>query len=147
MQGILDDAASLKAAPEDWRDSFVRLAKRAPPRSEAENIAQRFRAHGRTYIRFITTPECKPRNNLSEQAHRFVVIGRRSRREPAVPADSGRAREPEPPRPRAPSKVDQCSRSSALPSRRTSTARTLRPCYARGIEHTAAMDPDALKIP
>ena len=77
VQGNLDDYASLEAALEGWRDSFVQLAKRAPPRSEAENIGQRFRAHGRTYVRFITSPDCKPANYLAEQALRFLVIDRK----------------------------------------------------------------------
>ena len=50
---------------------------RAPPRSEAQNLAERFRKHGDAYFRFITTPGMEPTNNLAEQAIRFVVIDRR----------------------------------------------------------------------
>jgi transposase len=48
-----------------------------PPTSEAANLARRFKKHGTSYIRFITTPGIEPTNNLAEQAIRFVVIDRR----------------------------------------------------------------------
>jgi len=59
------------------RVDLVTTAKRAPPRSEAQNLAERFRKHGDAYFRFITTPGIEPTNNLAEQAIRFVVIDRR----------------------------------------------------------------------
>ncbi|MFC1586924.1 IS66 family transposase [Planctomycetota bacterium] len=59
------------------RDQLIATAKRAPQRSEAQNMAQRFRQHGNAYFRFITTPGIEPTNNLAEQAIRFVVIDRR----------------------------------------------------------------------
>ena len=43
---------------------------------EAFNMAQRFRANGKAYFEFITTPGIGPTNNLAEQAVRFVVIDR-----------------------------------------------------------------------
>lgn len=49
---------------------------RVPRTAEAENMAQRFHQHGDSYIRFITTPDIEPTNNLAEQAIRFVVIDR-----------------------------------------------------------------------
>ena len=49
----------------------------APRRTEAQNIAQRFRKHGKAYFEFITTPGIAPTNNLAEQAIRFVVIDRK----------------------------------------------------------------------
>src|ERR1035437_5466067 len=55
------------------------MGKRAPQRTEAQNLAQRFREHGEAYFRFITTPGAAgidPTNNLAEQAIRFVVIDR-----------------------------------------------------------------------
>lgn len=59
------------------RDEFVAMAKRAPQRKEAQNMAERFRKHGKAYFQFITTPGIEPTNNLAEQAIRFVVIDRR----------------------------------------------------------------------
>jgi transposase len=58
------------------RRDLVATAKRAPQRSEAQNLAKRFRLHGEAYFRFITTPGVEPTNNLAEQAIRFVVIDR-----------------------------------------------------------------------
>jgi len=49
---------------------------RVPNTSEARNLANRFREHGASYLRFITTPGIEPTNNLAEQAIRFVVIDR-----------------------------------------------------------------------
>jgi transposase len=55
---------------------LLKVGRRAPRRSEAQNLAKRFRLHGQDYIRFITTPGIEPTNNLAEQAIRFVVIDR-----------------------------------------------------------------------
>jgi len=63
-------------AMEKARCDLLRVAKRAPQRSEAQNMAKRFRLHGKAYFRFITTPGVEPTNNLAEQAIRFVVIDR-----------------------------------------------------------------------
>ena len=49
---------------------------RVPSAREAQNLANRFRKHGESYVRFITTPGIEPTNNLAEQAIRFVVIDR-----------------------------------------------------------------------
>ena len=43
---------------------------------EAQNMANRFRRHGKAYFEFITTPGIGPTNNVAEQAIRFVVIDR-----------------------------------------------------------------------
>jgi transposase len=48
-----------------------------PSSAEAQNLADRFRNHGESYLRFITTPGIEPTNNLAEQAIRFVVIDRK----------------------------------------------------------------------
>lgn len=48
-----------------------------PDTKEAQNLAKRFRKHGASYLRFITTPGIEPTNNLAEQAIRFVVIDRK----------------------------------------------------------------------
>ena len=53
------------------------MGKRAPQRSEARNLANRFRLHGEAYFRFITTLGIGPTNTLAEQAIRCVVLDRR----------------------------------------------------------------------
>jgi transposase len=45
-------------------------------KTEAKNMATRFRKHGNAYFEFITTPGIDPTNNTAEQAVRFVVIDR-----------------------------------------------------------------------
>jgi len=45
-------------------------------KTEAQNMANRFRKHGKAYFEFITTPGIKPTSNVAEQAIRFVVIDR-----------------------------------------------------------------------
>lgn len=62
---------------EQARRDLIAVAKRAPDRRQAQNLAKRFRLHGESYFRFITTPGIEPTNNLAEQAIRFVVIDRR----------------------------------------------------------------------
>ena len=58
-------------------DVLCRTAvKDVPGTAEAKNLARRFKKHGASYIRFITTPGIEPTNNLAEQAIRFVVIDR-----------------------------------------------------------------------
>jgi transposase len=70
------DAARFRRALEQARDRVLKVGKRAPPRTEAQNLADRFRRHGQAYFRFITTPGIEPTNNLAEQAIRFVVQDR-----------------------------------------------------------------------
>lgn len=62
---------------ENARVEILKVAKRAPQRTQAQNIARRFRKHGKSYFEFITTPGVEPTNNLAEQAIRFVVIDRK----------------------------------------------------------------------
>jgi transposase len=69
-------AARFQRALERAGDRVLKVGKRAPPRREAENLADRFRHHGAAYFRFITTPGIEPTNNLAEQAIRFVVQDR-----------------------------------------------------------------------
>jgi len=64
-------------ALEAARRDILAVARRPPPRREAQNMARRFREHGEAYFRFITTPGLDPTNNLAEQAIRFVVIDRK----------------------------------------------------------------------
>jgi len=66
-----------QAELEEIRDRLIETAMAAPERSEAQNMANRFRKHGKAYFEFITTPGVEPTNNLAEQAIRFVVIDRR----------------------------------------------------------------------
>ena len=67
-------AELLAALPEQgWTQATFRV----PDTKEAGNLANRFHDHGREYLRFITTPDIEPTNNLAEQAIRFVVIDRR----------------------------------------------------------------------
>jgi transposase len=70
------DAARFQRALERARDRVLRVGRRAPPRAEAQNLADRFRKHGAAYFRFITTPGIEPTNNLAERAIRFVVQDR-----------------------------------------------------------------------
>lgn len=56
---------------------WAEVVYRVPNTAEAQNLAQRFRKHGESYLRFITTPGIEPTNNLAEQAIRFVVIDRK----------------------------------------------------------------------
>jgi transposase len=69
-------AAQFQRALAQARDRVLKVGKRAPPRREAENLADRFRRYGAAYFRFITTPGLEPTNNLAEQAIRFVVQDR-----------------------------------------------------------------------
>ena len=66
-----------RRALEKARRHVMAAAAWAPRRSQAQNLAKRFRLHGDAYFRFITTPGVEPTNNLAEQAMRFVVIDRR----------------------------------------------------------------------
>ncbi len=58
-------------------DAVLHRAKRAPSRSEAQNIAERFREHGRYYFTFLNVPGIEPTNNAMEQRMRFVAIDRK----------------------------------------------------------------------
>lgn len=71
------EAEAFQRALARERKALVAVAKRAPDRTEAQNIAERFRKHGDAYFQFITTPGIPPTNNLVEQAIRFVVLDRR----------------------------------------------------------------------
>ena len=53
------------------------ILRQVPATKEAQNLANRFRKHGESYLRFITTPGLDPTNNVAEQAIRFVVIDRK----------------------------------------------------------------------
>ena len=60
------------------RRALIANARRAPPRSEAQNIAARFRGKAAdAYFEFVASPGVEPTNNLAEQAIRFIVIDRK----------------------------------------------------------------------
>jgi transposase len=56
---------------------LIATARRAPDRTEAQNIAKRFRANATSYFTFMDVPGVEPTNNRAEQAIRHVVIDRR----------------------------------------------------------------------
>lgn len=63
---------------EKQKRKIIRIAKYEAPQSrEAQNMAIRFRKHGKAYFQFITIPGIEPTNNIAEQAIRFIVIYRR----------------------------------------------------------------------
>jgi len=80
--GIIHAKGDMKPARFQWalekaRQKIILKARSAPDRSEAQNIAARFRENAAAYFEFISSPGVEPTNNLAEQAIRFVVIDRR----------------------------------------------------------------------
>ena len=71
------DPALFQAKLEKARERILKVIRCAPLRSEAQNIAKRFREHGKAYFLFITTPGIEPTNNIAERAIRAVVIDRK----------------------------------------------------------------------
>jgi len=69
--------AGFERAIDRARTDLVRTAKRAPQRTEAQNLADRFRNHEDAYFEFLTTPGVQPTNNWAEQDIRHVVIDRK----------------------------------------------------------------------
>jgi transposase len=59
------------------QEAVVSRARRAPSRSEAQAIAQRFRDHAPFYFTFLAVAGIEPTNNSMEQRMRFVAIDRR----------------------------------------------------------------------
>jgi len=64
-------------AAEQAKRAVLKVARRPPRRSEAQNIGERFRQHSEHYFRFLVTPGVEPTNNAMEQRFRFVVIDRK----------------------------------------------------------------------
>ena len=64
-------------AAERAKREVLKVARRPPARSEAQNIAKRFRQHAEHYFRLLETPGVEPTNNAMEQRFRFVVIDRK----------------------------------------------------------------------
>jgi len=59
------------------RLDLEKTATRAPMRTEAQNIAKRFKDHKGAYFEFLTTPGMGPTNNVAEQEIRHLVIDRK----------------------------------------------------------------------
>lgn len=70
-------AASWQRAAEKARRAVLEAVRRPPPRSEAQNVAQRFRAHADQYFTFLELPDVEPTNNAMEQRFRFVAQDRK----------------------------------------------------------------------
>jgi transposase len=58
-------------------DAVLQRAKRAPQRSEAQNLRERFCEHGSSYFTFLKVPGIEPTNNAMEQRMRFVAVDRK----------------------------------------------------------------------
>ena len=59
------------------RGEVLAVARRAPTRTEAQNMAKRFRDHGDAYFTFLDTPGIEPTNNGPERQIRFLAIDRK----------------------------------------------------------------------
>ena len=59
------------------RRELLAVVRRAPMRTEAQNIAKRFRTHGDAYFTFLNTPGIEPTNNGPERQIRFLAIDRK----------------------------------------------------------------------
>jgi transposase len=58
-------------------EAVLHRAKRAPQRTEAQNMRKRFCEHGEYYLTFLKVPGIEPTNNAMEQRMRFVAIDRK----------------------------------------------------------------------
>jgi transposase len=59
------------------RGEVLAVVRRAPLRTEAQNMAKRFRNHGNAYFTFLDTPGIEPTNNGPERQIRFLAIDRK----------------------------------------------------------------------
>jgi transposase len=59
------------------RQEIVQIVRRAPLRTEAQNLAKRFRDHGPYYFTFLERPGVEPTNNGIERQFRPVIIDRK----------------------------------------------------------------------
>lgn len=76
-RGDLPDWAFEVRLAEARADMLHQALSDVPATRASQNMAARFRKHGKAYFEFVTTPGVEPTNNLAEQAIRFVVIDRR----------------------------------------------------------------------
>jgi transposase len=58
-------------------EAVIHRARHAPQRTEAQNIAGRFRDHATYYFTFLHVPGVEPTNNAMEQRMRFLTIDRK----------------------------------------------------------------------
>jgi transposase len=70
-------AESWQRAADKARRAVLEAARRPPPRSETQNVAERFRAHADQYFTFLELPAVEPTNNAMEQRFRFVAQDRK----------------------------------------------------------------------
>jgi transposase len=72
-------AAGFARSMDRIRRRFLKAARRPPPHSEAQPLADRFRDRkvAAAYFTFLTASNIEPTNNRTEQALRFIVIDRR----------------------------------------------------------------------
>ena len=62
----------------EWAQKEVlQVVRRAPSRSEAQNIAERCREYGEYYFTFLKVPGVEPTNNAMERGFRHLVIDRK----------------------------------------------------------------------
>lgn len=59
------------------RKEILHTVRRAPCRTEALNIAQRFRDHGQYYFTFLDRSGVEPTNNAIERQFRFLIVDRK----------------------------------------------------------------------
>lgn len=70
-------ASAVQQRLDKRRAELLTTAKRAPPRKEAQNIANRFRDYADDYFRFLVDWSIEPTNNSRERALRHAVIDRK----------------------------------------------------------------------
>jgi transposase len=75
-RGEMPAARWIRAA-EQARQEVLKAVRRPPQRTEAQNIADRFRKHGPYYFTFLGQPGVEPTNNGMERQFRYVVIDRK----------------------------------------------------------------------
>jgi transposase len=59
------------------RKEILHTVRRSPLRTEAQNIAKRFRDHGPYYFTFLDRPGVEPTNNGVERQFRFLIVDRK----------------------------------------------------------------------
>ena len=59
------------------RGDVLAVVRQSPLRTEAQNMAKRFRDHGDAYLTFLDTPGIEPTNNGPERHIRFLAIDRK----------------------------------------------------------------------
>ena len=69
--------ARWQRAADQARRAVLEVGRRAPARSEAQNVATRFRAHADEYFTFLKLPRVEPTNNAIERAFRFLAQDRK----------------------------------------------------------------------